>query len=251
MTNSERRLTYMPKLSEPPGEALPDWEILSLFGREMGFSEAFAYGSPEDIFAEFVELTANTFCDCSGISYRRLKNEGALQWPCPKPDHAGTERLYEDARFHTNDGKANLIAVEHAEPFETPDHDYPLWLTTGRSKYHWHTMTRTGKNEALRKSAPDPILEIHRVDARSLGIQDADFVEVFSRRGKVMVQARVTEEITRGTCFLPFHWGREYGFFKAANNLTVMARDPLSRQPELKACAVRVKKVLDFPRSDN
>jgi ferredoxin-nitrate reductase len=251
MTNSERRLTYMPKLSEPPGEALPDWQILSLFGREMGFSEAFAYRSSEDIFDEFVELTENTFCDCSGISYRRLKHQGPLQWPCPKPDHTGTERLYEDARFHTNDGKANLMAVEHAEPFETPDHDYPLWLTTGRNKYHWHTMTRTGKNQALRNSAPDPILEIHRADARPLGIQDADFVEVFSRRGKVMVQARVTEEIARGTCVLPFHWGREHGFFKAANNLTVSARDPVSRQPELKACAVRVRKVLDFPRGDN
>jgi ferredoxin-nitrate reductase len=251
MTNSERRVTYMPKLAEPPGEALPDWQILSLFGREMGFSEAFAYRSSEEIFAEFVKLTENTFCDCSGISYVRLKSEGPLQWPCPKPHHTGTQRLYEDARFPTSDRKANLIPVEHAEPFEVPDQDYPLWLTTGRSKYHWHTMTRTGKNQALRNSAPDPILEIHRGDARPLGIQDADFVEVFSRRGKVMVQARVTEEIARGTCFLPFHWGREHGFFKAANNLTVTARDPVSHQPELKACAVRVRKVLDFPREDN
>jgi ferredoxin-nitrate reductase len=251
MTNSERRVTYMPKLAEPPGEALPDWKILSLFGREMGFSEAFAYRSSEEIFAEFVKLTENTFCDCSGIGYERLKSEGPLQWPCPKPHHSGTERLYKEARFPTSDGKANLIPVEHAEPFEVPDRDYPLWLTTGRSKYHWHTMTRTAKNEALRNSAPDPILEIHRADARPLGIQDADFVEVFSRRGKVMVQARVTEEIARGTCFLPFHWGRDSGFFKAANNLTVTARDPVSRQPELKACAVRVRKVLDFPREDN
>ena len=79
----------------------------------------------------------------------------------------------------------------------------------------------------------------------------ADFVEVISRRGKVMAQARVTEEIVQGTCFLPFHWGRDEGFFKAANNLTISARDPLSRQPELKACAVRVRKVTDFPLEDN
>jgi anaerobic selenocysteine-containing dehydrogenase len=71
-------------------------------------------------------------------------------------------------------------------------------------------------------------------------------VEIVSRRGKVMVQARVTEEIARGSCFLPFHWGREQGS-KAANNLTVTARDPISHQPELKACAVRIRKVLDFP----
>jgi anaerobic selenocysteine-containing dehydrogenase len=132
-----------------------------------------------------------------------------------------------------------------------PDGAYPLVLTTGRSKYHWHTMTRTGKNPALRKSAPEPILDLHRADARLYGIQDADFVEVVSRRGKVMAQCRVTEEITRGTCFLPFHWGRDQGFFKAANNLTTSARDPASRQPELKACAVRLRKVMDFPLEDN
>ncbi len=107
-------------------------------------------------------------------------------------------------------------------------------------------MTRTGKNAALRKSAPDPILEINRADARHYNIHDADFVEVTSRRGKVMAQCRVTEEIASGSCFLPFHWGRDYGFFKAANNLTISARDPVSRQPELKACAVRVRKVLRF-----
>jgi len=143
------------------------------------------------------------------------------------------------------------LPVEHAEPVELPDSDYPLTLTTGRSKYHWHTMTRTAKNPALKKSAPDPVIDVNRADARHHGIRDADFVEITSRRGKVVVQCRVTEEIRRGTCFLPFHWGREYGFFKAANNLTISARDPLSRQPELKACAVRLRKIDDFPLDDN
>ncbi len=251
MTNSERRITYMPKLVEPPGEALPDWKILSLFAEEMGFGAAFAHPSSEEIFSEFAALTKETLCDYSGVSYERLKREGPLQWPCPSVHAAGAARLYEDRKFPTPNGKANLIPVEHAEPVESPDEDYPLLLTTGRSRYHWHTMTRTGKNEALRRSAPDPILDIHRADARCYGIHDADFVEVISRRGKVMVQCRVTEEISRGVCFLPFHWGRDHGFFKAANNLTISARDPMSRQPELKACAVRVRKVWDFPLEDN
>jgi len=251
MTNSERRMTYMPQLAAPPGEALPDWKIVSLFAQALGFGDAFAYPSSAEIFAEFAALTAETRCDLSGASYDRLKIEGPLQWPCPKARHAGTTRLYEDGRFPTIDGKANLIAVEHAPPVETPDDEYPLILTTGRVKYHWHTMTRTGKNQALRRSAPDPIVELSRVDARRFNILDGEFVEIISRRGKVMAQARVTEEITRGTCFLPFHWGRDEGFFKAANNLTISARDPVSRQPELKACAVRVRKVLEFPVDDN
>ena len=251
MTNSERRVTYMPQLVDPPGEALPDWQIIARFAHAMGFDAAFSYDSTETIFTEYAALTQNTLCDCSGMSYRRLKEKGPLQWPCSKKKPGGTERLYERGKFPTASGKANFIAVDHVEPVEVPDRDYPLTLTTGRSKYHWHTLTRTGKNEALRKSAPDPILEINRADARRYGIQDADFVEILSRRGKVMAQCRVTEEIVQGTCFLPFHWGREQGFFKAANNLTISARDPVSRQPELKACAVRVRKVEDFPLEDN
>jgi formate dehydrogenase alpha subunit len=251
MTNSERRLSYMPKLAKPPGEALPDWKITSLFAEAMGYGDKFSYESAEQIFAEFAALTKNTFCDYSGVNYARLKGEGPLQWPCRTGAAEGQARLYENGRFPTPRGKAHLLAVEHAEPVEAPDADYPLVLTTGRSKYHWHTMTRTGKNPALRKSAPEPILEIHRRDAGDHGIQDADFVEIISRRGKVMAQCRVTEEIARGTCFLPFHWGRDDGFFKAANNLTISARDPVSRQPELKACAVRVRKVFDFPLEDN
>ena len=250
MTNSERRITYMPKLAEPPGEALPDWRILTLFARTMGFADGFPYESSEEIFAEFAALTENTLCDCSGASYARLKTAGPLQWPISNSHPDGTVRLYEGQKFPTADGKANLIAVEHAGPVESVDDEYPLLLTTGRLKVHWHTMTRTGKVEVLRKTSPEPILDIHRADARHYGIHDADFVEVISRRGKVMVQCRVTEEIPHGVCFLPFHWGREHGFFKAANNLTISARDPVSRQPELKACAVRVRKVLDFPLED-
>ena len=251
MTNSERRITYMPKLTEPPGEALPDWQIVTRFVREMGFAAAFPFESSAEIFAEFAALTENTLCDCSGASYARLKNQGPLQWPVSSSYPDGTVRLYEEQKFPTADGKANLIAVEHAEPVESADEEYPLLLTTGRVKVHWHTMTRTGKVEVLRQTSPEPILDVHRVDARCYGIHDGDFVEVVSRRGKVMVQCRVTEEIPRGVCFLPFHWGREYGFFKAANNLTISARDPLSHQPELKACAVRVRKGPDFPLGDN
>lgn len=251
MTNSERRFSYMAKLVEPPGEALPDWKIVSLFAYAMGFGADFMYETAADIFAEFAALTAGRFCDLSGASHERLQREGPLQWPCPTPRHGGTTRLYDDGQFPTVDGKASLIAVEHAAPVEIPDADYPLILTTGRLKDHWHTMTRTAKNIALKRRSPDPVLEINRADARRYQIRDADFVEVISRRGKVMVQARVTDEIRLGTCFLPFHWGRDQGFFKAANNLTINARDPLSRQPELKACAVRVRKVTAFPLQDN
>jgi ferredoxin-nitrate reductase len=243
MTSSERRLTYLPKLVEPPGEALPDAAIVTRFAAEMGWKEFFASESANEIFDEFAALTAGTVCDYSGVSHARLRRDGALQWPVPASDHQGTQRLYTAGRFPTPDGRARFVAVEHAEPLEAPDGRFPLVLTTGRVRDHWHTRTRTAKAPALAARTADPILEVNLGDARRAGIQDGDFVEVTSRRGKAVAQCRVSAAIREGTCFLPFHWGREAGFYKSANNLTLSGRDPLSHQPELKACAVRLRRV--------
>ena len=243
MTSSERRLTYLSQLVDPPGEALPDAVILTRFAHEMGFKQAFPYTSAAEIFDEFAALTAGTPCDYSGVTHARLRTEGPLQWPVPSSAHSGTPRLYVDGRFPTSDGRARFIAVEHDPPVEPPDRAYPLVLTTGRVRDHWHTLTRTGKVPALRRRTPEPILEVNVRDARRLGLLDGGFVEITSRRGKVIAQCRVTETIREGVCFLPFHWGRSFGFYKSANNLTLGARDELSGQPELKVCAVRLRAV--------
>jgi ferredoxin-nitrate reductase len=243
MTSSERRLTYLPKLVEPPGEALPDAEIFARFAAVMGWKASFDYRGAVDIFDEYAALTRGRPCDCSGLSHARLRAEGPLQWPVPGAEHPGTERLYTDRRFHTADGRARFVAVRPAEPAERTDRAFPLTLSTGRVRDHWHTLTRTGQAPALRSRTPEPIVEINVADAARASIQDGDFVEITSRRGKVIAQCRVTSAIREGVCFLPFHWGRRLGFYKSANNLTLSARDPLSRQPELKACAVRLRRL--------
>src|SRR5262249_21156703 len=138
MTNSERRLTYLPKLVEPPGEALPDAEILTRFAREMGWKAAFAASSTAEVFEEAAALAAGPRCDYSGVTHERLRREGPLQWPVPTADHPGTPRLYVDGRFPTADGAARFVAVEHADPAEPPDARFPLVLTTGRVRDHWH-----------------------------------------------------------------------------------------------------------------
>jgi len=244
MTSSERRLTYLAKLVDPPGEALPDAVILTRFAREMGWKEMFPYESESEIFDELAALTVGRMCDYSGVSHMRLQSNGPLQWPAPAPDHPGTARLYTDGRFPTSGGRARLVPVEHEEPLEPADAGFPLTLTTGRVHDHWHTLTRTGKSPALRSRTPEPILEVNLRDARRASIQDGDFVEIASRRGKAVAQCRVSVAIREGTCFLPFHWGRQAGFYKSANNLTLGGRDPISHQPELKACAVRLRRVL-------
>ena len=84
MTNSERRLTYLPKLTDPPGEALPDAAIITRFAHEMGWKDAFAYASTADIFDEFAALTAGTVCDYAGLSHARLQSaRGRSSGRCP------------------------------------------------------------------------------------------------------------------------------------------------------------------------
>ncbi len=241
MTNSERRLTYLPRLASPPGEALPDAEIVARVAAAMGWKASFAYESAAEIFDEFAALTAGRPCDYSGLDHARLR-AASPQWPVPTPAHPGSSRLYADGIFPTSDGRARFVPVEHAEPAELPDTAFPLTLTTGRVRDHWHTLTRTGQAPALRTRTPEPIVELNGADAQRAGVRDGDFVEIASRRGKLIAQCRVTSAIREGVCFVPFHWGRRFGFYKSANNLTLGARDPLSHQPELKACAARLRR---------
>jgi ferredoxin-nitrate reductase len=239
MTNSERMVTLFRKAVDAPGDALADWEWIARLAGELGFGDAFAWCSAAEVFDEFRRLTAGTSCDLSGITHARLE-AGPLQWPCPSEDHPGSPRRHADA-FATPSGRARFHAVQPRPPAEAPSRDFPLVLTTGRLKSHWHTRSRTRWSTNLENRAPEPVMELHPDDARRAGVVDGGFAELRSRRGEVIAQVRVTPEIAAGTVFLPFHWTRLDGPFKPANNLTHGAIDPISKQPELKHCAVRLR----------
>ncbi|MCB0197224.1 MAG: molybdopterin-dependent oxidoreductase, partial [Anaerolineae bacterium] len=240
MTNSERRITYLEKMIDPPGEALPDWQIFTRFAQALGLAESFPYESAAEIFAEFVQLTQGRPCDYAGVSHARLQSEGPLQWPCPTPDHPGSARLYTGHQFNTPDGKAKFHAANLIQPAEQPTDDYPLVLTTGRVKDQWHTMTRTGKSKQLLKSESEMFIELHPDDAHHWNIEADQMVRISSIRGTVIAKARLTPDIKAGSCFMPFHWGRLGGYHQAANNVTNDAVDPVSKEPEFKASAVRI-----------
>ena len=243
MTNSERRVNLVRKAIEPPGSALPDWEIFARVARALGFADHFAWESAAEVYDEFAALTAHRPCDQTGISHARLEREGSLQWPCTWEGHPGTERLYTDGVFHTPSGRAQTEAADDAELPDAPDEDFPLVLTTGRIASQWHTMTRTGKSRKLVAAEPEPFLEIHPGDAATAGIEDGARVRVVSRRGDVLLQARFDDTLPPGVVFAPFHWGALHAPAGAGtvNDLTHRQTDPKSRQPGLKASAVRVE----------
>lgn len=247
MTNSERRVCLLEQASEPLGEALPDWQIFCRFAERMGFGHAFAYRDEEEIFEEFKETTRGRDLDMTGITYERLSASGGLQWPLPEGQADGTRRLYADRHFPTCSGRARFHAVEYRPPAEPVDEEYPLVLTTGRVKDQWHTRTRTGKIPKLNKSCREPYVDIHPADAGALGIRSGQLVEIRSRRGVIRLPARLSRAIRPGTVFTPFHWSDLWSPDGAVNRATIEAFDPISKEPELKCCAIRLTPV---PRNE-
>jgi anaerobic selenocysteine-containing dehydrogenase len=242
-TNTDRTVHLSEQAVDPPGEARSDLDV---------------------------------FCDYTGLTYRRLRDAGGLQWPCDDQHPDGTERLYTDLAFNSDPddcedyghdlltgavtteteyrtanpaGRAILKAADYQPPHELPSEDFPLLLTTGRSLYQFHTRTKTGRARQLDQAAPDVWVELSAADAGRHGIGEGDLVRVESSRGRIEARARITP-IVEGTVFAPFH----YGYFdtggagpdgrpRAANELTITEWDPVSKQPHYKVCAVRVTRL--------
>ncbi|MBD2256739.1 nitrate reductase [Pseudanabaena sp. FACHB-2040] len=246
MTNSERTVTLCSAFRPPIGEARPDWAIFAEVGRRLGFERQFEFTNAAEVYQEFVQLTRDRICDMSGLSHQRLAQEGPIQWPCPVVETPATaaskrdKRLYTDLRFPTPNGRASFVPFYEKGLAEPPDPDYPFVLTTGRLYGHWHTLTRTGRIEKTRALHPEPFLEVNPRDAQQLEMQSGEWAEVRSRRGQLRLKVLVTQNIRRGTVFVPMHWGSLWAEDADCNRLTHPERCPLSLQPELKACAVQV-----------
>lgn len=228
-TNCERRVQRLRQAVAPPGQALADWRILSRLAEYMGCGSLMNWQDAEAVFTEMAALT-NSF---SGMSYAALEKEHGLQWPCNAEHPAGTPYLHE-GRFPI--GKAKLITVQHTDPVEMPDDEYPFYLTTNRLHFHYGCGSMTRKSPLLERETPDGILFINPDDAHALNLTDHSPVAVWSRRGYIETRAILNEHMPRGTVTIPYHF-RE----APSNQLTNDAFDPITKMPELKACAVAIK----------
>ena len=265
MTNSERRVTYLHKITEPPGEAMPDTDILVRFAHKMGFEKHFNYPKTEDVFLEHAALTKGTNIDVTGLNYSILQKYTSIQWPFREEDtlalldnsniqnkdiennvkQLGTKRLFEDKIFYTTSKKAQIHGCEDTILSEKTTPQYPLVLTTGRIRDQWHTMSRTGKVNKLNQHISEVFVEINPKDALERGILEGETVEIGNNRGVVRAQARITEDIREGVVFLPMHWGKINGKdFARANNVTNNLVDSRSKEPDFKFSAVDVVKIV-------
>ncbi|MFE3901610.1 molybdopterin oxidoreductase family protein [Streptomyces sp. NPDC059153] len=237
LTNLEGRVILRRRALTPPQGVRTDLHVLRELAARLGVDKGFPEEA-EEAFEELRRASAGGPADYAGISYRRIRAEDGVFWPCPGEEHPGTPRLFLE-RFATPDGRARFAPVTHRPAAEEPDHEYPLYLTTGRVLSHYQSGAQTRRVPELNRAAPGPFVELHPQLATRLGVADGEALAVTSRRGRAVAPARVTDTIRPDTVFMPFHWagaGR-------ANALTNPALDPVSRMPEFKVCAVRVERV--------
>jgi anaerobic selenocysteine-containing dehydrogenase len=280
-TNADRTVHLSEKAVDPPGEARPDLEIFLDFAHRLGLKDKdgaplVKWATPEEAFEAWKECSRGRPCDYSGMTYDKLRGASGIQWPCTEDAPDGTERLYADGQFFADpqycetygrdlvtgapvepeqykamnpDGKAVIKFAEYLPPHELPSEQYPLQLITGRTVYHFHTRTKTGRAPQLQAAAPEVWVELSAADAELLGISEGDVTEVSSPRGSVRARARVSG-IREGVVFLPFHYGywdrgshQPDGEGRAANELTITEWDAASKQPIFKTAAARVRRV--------
>jgi assimilatory nitrate reductase catalytic subunit len=234
-TNLEGRVLLRRRAFAPPQNVRTDLEMLVDLARRLGRRRWFMSSDPRTIFEELRIATCGGPADYHGITYERLEAEDGLYWPCPAIDHPGTPRLFAE-RFPTPNGRARFHAVEHRDPADSRDGDFPLYLTTGRILAQYQSGTQTRRIQELREIAPAPHVEMHPATARRLGVDERAPVTLTTRRGSAALPLRVTPSAREDTVFVPFHWGGE----QSINRLTSPALDPVSHMPEFKACAVRV-----------
>ncbi len=227
-TNTERKVQRVRKAINSPGLAIGDWEIICGLSARMGYP--MTYRNSKAIMEEITRVTPSY----GGISYSRLEKKD-IHWPCPTAKHPGTPRLHID-KFTR--GMGLFHPIDYIAPAELPDKEYPLYLTTGRVLYHFHTGTMSMRSDGLNDIVPECFVEISSEDAQDYNVDDGDLLRVSSRRGEITAKAKISDQAIKGTIFIPFHFAKA-----AANKLTNAALDPIAKIPEYKVCAVRIEKL--------
>jgi assimilatory nitrate reductase catalytic subunit len=247
VTNSERRISRQRKFLPAPGDARPDWWIVTEVARRMGYGAQFDYCSSREIWQEHATLSGFEnngerdfdISGLAGLSDTEYDKLVPVRWPVAEHGkHA--ERLFADGRFFTPDRKARFVAVDECRPANAISHDYPLVLNSGRVRDHWHTMTRTGKSPRLSGHIIEPYAELHPQDAAQAGVRDQSLVSVTSAWGELIVRARVSDAQQPGSVFIPIHWSQQFSSVPSVDCLINPATDPVSGQPEFKHTPVAI-----------
>jgi assimilatory nitrate reductase catalytic subunit len=242
VTNSDRTISRQRPFLALPGEAKPDWWIITEVARRMGWRNAFAYDRPADIWREHARLTAYQNDGQRVLNLRAQATIGNDAYEAMQPFRWGGEKPFADGRFTTPDGKARLVLTKQME-LQEPLKAWPMTLNTGRYRDQWHTMTRTGLAPKLARHREEPLVDIHPLDAEELGICDGDLARVQTAQGNSIFRVAFSEGQRRGEIFTPIHWTDQVSTGGRTGLLPRPLVDPHSGQPGFKSTPASIEKV--------
>ena len=229
VTNTNRQVQMGRPAVSPPGEAREDWWIEVELAKRLGLG--WTYTHPSEVFAE-MKLNMKSL---SNITWDRLEGENAVTYPSLSPTDPGQPIVFGDG-FPRQDGRAKFTPASVIAPDDTPDDEYPMILTTGRQLEHWHTGSMTRRATVLDAVEPEANCSLHPSTLRKLGVEPGGMIRLTTKRGSVVIMARMDRAVAPDMVFLPFAYVEA-----AANILTNSAIDPYGKIPEFKFSAVRVE----------
>lgn len=230
-TNTERRIQRLYQALPEKGEAKPDWKIITMLAREMGFP--WNYSHPSQIMAEAAGL-AEIF---KGVSYERLEGYRSLQWPVQE-DGSDSPRLYETS-FPFPGGKARLYPLSYEKRYETDD-EYDLHVNNGRLLEHFHEGNLTYRTAGIARKTPQAFIEVSPELAKERRLSEGALVRLTSRYGSIQGRIHITDRVQGKELYVPMNDNEE----TAINRLTGDATDDATNTPAYKEVAVKMK-VLD------
>lgn len=236
VTNSERVISRQRKLIAPPGDAKPDWWIITQVAKRLGFSQQFDYKSPADIFREHAALSgfenggkrAFDISALASLNARQYEDLAPVRWPCAVAARA-TE-LLSDGHFFTATGQANFIPVIP----ELPNTKADFYVNTGRLRDQWHTMTRTGQVPRLSRHRDFFSISVCPSDAARIGLEQGSLAVLENQLGKVCGLVALDEGLPGGQVFTPIHWNNQFSGSGTVCDLIPAITDPVSGQPQSK-----------------
>jgi thiosulfate reductase/polysulfide reductase chain A len=182
---------------EPLYERRDDYQLWRELGNRLG-QEGYWPSTLEGMFDKFLEP--------SGLSFRQLLKRKE-HWNFPTVKY----RKYEKEGFATFSGKVELlpslfrkIGIDPLPRYEEPPRspvsqpqlvrEFPLILITG-SRLIQYTHSTLRNLKTLRKTYPEPLVQIHPDTAGKLGIVDGDWVYIETPEGKIKQRAQLDKEI--------------------------------------------------------